>query len=147
MQIINHKFVEFIPEQEDMKDGVIYVSLEYDTAVHNCICGCGEQVVTPISPTDWKVTYNGESISLHPSIGNWDFDCKSHYWIKKGEVIWAENWSEQKIIAGRKIDQQIKSYFYKQNVGENKERLFYRLKEFIIRILKRIRQYFINQKS
>jgi len=85
MQIIDHKFVEFIPEQKEMEDGVIYVSLEYGTAVHNCMCGCGQQVVTPFSPTDWKMTYDGESISLHPSIGNWDFSCRAHYWIRKGE--------------------------------------------------------------
>lgn len=135
MQIIDHKFVEFIPEQKEMEDGVIYVSLEYGTAVHNCMCGCGEQVVTPFSPTDWKITYDGESISLHPSIGNWDFSCRSHYWIRKGKVIWAESWSEQRVRSGREADQEAKSRYYEQKSEEKKERLFHKFIAFLKRLL------------
>jgi hypothetical protein len=134
MKIIDHKFVEFIPEQEDMEDGVIYVSLEYDTAIHNCACGCGQQVVTPLSPTDWKLTYNGESVSLYPSIGNWEFECKSHYWVREGKVVWAEMWSEQRVRSGREADQMAKSHHYEHD--EIKENLFQKIKAFLIRLFK-----------
>lgn len=113
MKIIDHKFIEFIPEQKEMQDGVIYISLEYDTAIHNCVCGCGEQVVTPLSPTDWKLTYNGESVSLYPSIGNWEFICRSHYWIKKGKIVWAEDWSDKRIEANRYLDKKTKEKNFK----------------------------------
>lgn len=136
MKIIDHKFVEFIPEQEDMEGGVIYISLDYDTAIHNCICGCGQQVITPLSPTDWKLVYNGESVSLYPSIGNWEFDCKSHYWIREGKVIWAEMWSEQRVRSGREAGQMAKSYHYQQKYDENKETLFHKLKAFFKRLLR-----------
>jgi hypothetical protein len=43
---IKHKFVEFIPKERE--EGVLYVSIPYATAVHNCFCGCGLKVVTPI---------------------------------------------------------------------------------------------------
>lgn len=135
MKIINHKFVEFIPEQKNMEHGVIYISLDYGTAVHNCFCGCGQQVVTPLSPTDWKLTYNGESITLHPSIGNWEFDCKSHYWIKEGKIIWATMWSEQRIRAGRETNQKMKTHYYEQK--ETKKALLQKLKSFLISMLKR----------
>jgi hypothetical protein len=75
-----HKFVEFFPN--DLEDDVIYVSFTYATVNHKCRCGCGNEVVTPLSPTDWKLTFDGVSITLYPSIGNWNFDCRSHYWIK-----------------------------------------------------------------
>ncbi len=135
MKIIDHKFVEFIPEQKEMEDGVIYISFEYDTAIHNCMCGCGEQVVTPLSPTDWKLTYNGEAVSLFPSIGNWEFDCKSHYWVREGKVIWAEMWSEQRVRSGREADQVAKSHHYEQKNDKNKETLFHKLKALLVRLM------------
>jgi hypothetical protein len=42
--------------------------------------------VTPFSPKDWKLIFYGESVSLYPSIGNWNFPCKSHYWITKNSI-------------------------------------------------------------
>jgi hypothetical protein len=35
----------------------LYVSLEYATAIHACACGCGNEVVTPLSPNGWKLTF------------------------------------------------------------------------------------------
>jgi hypothetical protein len=83
---IEHKFVEFLPDKLD--PGVLYVSMEYATASHKCCCGCGRDVVTPISPTDWQLIFDGRSVSLKPSIGNWSYPCRSHYWIKGNRVEW-----------------------------------------------------------
>jgi Family of unknown function (DUF6527) len=33
-----------------------------------CCCGCGEKVVTPLRPTDWKLIFDGKTISLDPSL-------------------------------------------------------------------------------
>lgn len=107
---LKHEFVEYIPNH--LKDGVIYVSVTFGTVVHKCCCGCGNEVITPLSPTDWKVSFNGESISLYPSIGNWNFDCKSHYWITNNKVEWAKKWSEDKINAGRHQDYLNKRKYY-----------------------------------
>lgn len=96
-----YEFVEFIPETID--EGVLYISLEYATASHKCCCGCGNPVVTPLSPVDWKLVFDG-SVSLYPSIGNWGFNCKSHYWIRNNEVEWAPVWSEKEIDEGRDND-------------------------------------------
>lgn len=93
--VLRHEFVEFIPDQ--LKDGTIYVSIPYATVAHKCCCGCGTEVVTPLSPADWTLIFDGESISLDPSIGNWSFDCKSHYWIRGNRVRWAERWSPERI--------------------------------------------------
>ena len=113
MKMLQHKFVEFIPDQ--LEDGIIYISLAYCTAIHKCVCGCNNEVVTPFSPTDWKMTFDGETISLSPSIGNWSFDCKSHYWIRRNEIIFARKWSDEKIKDGREKDVKLKkTYFFKK---------------------------------
>lgn len=90
-----HEFVHFIPEQ--LTTGVLYVSTDCATAVHLCCCGCGYEVVTPLSPVGWKVVFDGVSVSLYPSIGNWNYECQSHYWIRGGRVIEAGSWSREKV--------------------------------------------------
>jgi Family of unknown function (DUF6527) len=70
-------------------------------------------VVTPFSPTDWKLTFDGETVSLHPSIGNWSFKCRSHYWIRENEVHWAARWTDEDIEAGRQRDRVAKSNYFR----------------------------------
>lgn len=112
MKTIQHKFVEFIPDK--IEDGILYISIEYCTAVHKCVCGCGNEVVTPLSPTDWEVRFDGRTVSLDPSIGNWGFDCKSHYWIKRNEVFHARKWDDWEIEEGREEDKKNKKRFFKK---------------------------------
>ena len=110
--VLKHEFVEFMPS--DPKAGVIYVSMRFGTASHLCCCGCGNKVVTPLRPTDWKLIFDGKSVSLEPSIGNWSFACRSHYWIRNNRVQWAEDWPDEKVQAGRTFDAgRKKSYFGK----------------------------------
>ncbi len=108
--LLTHEFVEYIPD--DLKDGTIYVSMAYATVAHKCCCGCGNEVITPLSPTDWRLIFDGQSISLHPSIGNWNFACQSHYWIKRNKVKWAPRWSQEKINAGRAHDSWAKERYF-----------------------------------
>ena len=99
-----HKFVEYIPDK--MENRTVYVSIRFATAVHKCCCGCGYEVVTPLSPSGWQLSYDGESISLWPSIGNWNFPCKSHYWIKNDSVKWARKWSTKERNEKRSVNYQ-----------------------------------------
>lgn len=110
MKTIQHKFVEFIPEV--LEDDTLYITIKYKTAAHICICGCGNKVITPFSPADWQLIFNGKTVSLKPSIGNWSFDCQSHYWITNNEIIYAEKWSEEKIKKNRKADKRKKKKFF-----------------------------------
>ena len=100
--MLTHEFVEYIPD--DLQVGTVYVSVAYATAAHTCCCGCGNKVITPLSPTDWQLTFDGETISLTPSIGNWSFACRSHYWITRNRVRWASRWTDARIAAGRAHD-------------------------------------------
>ena len=96
---LRNEFVDHIPEQLD--DGVLYVSMRFGTVVHRCACGCGEEVVTPLGPVEWRLTYDGRTVSLEPSIGNWSFPCRSHYWIDEGIVRWARGFSEAEVALVR----------------------------------------------
>ena len=107
---LEHQFVKHIPDE--LEPGVLYVSMDYGTAAHRCCCGCGEEVVTPITPTDWKITFDGETVSLHPSIGNWTLACRSHYVIKRGRVIEAGPWTDKQVEAERRRDRAAKARFY-----------------------------------
>lgn len=108
--ILKHEFVEYIPA--NLMDGTVYVSMNYAVAQHRCCCGCGNKVITPFSPTDWELTFNGESISLDPSIGNWSFPCQSHYWITRNRVRWAGQWSLEEIETARTQDQLAKEEYF-----------------------------------
>jgi hypothetical protein len=107
---IRAEFVDYIPDI--LEDGVIYISIPYATATHKCACGCGQVVVTPIKPTDWSLTWNGETVSLNPSIGNWSLPCQSHYWILENRIVWARKWSPAEIAAGRARDFREKARVY-----------------------------------
>jgi hypothetical protein len=92
--ILQNKFVEYIPGKPEY--GILYVSMEHNTVLHLCPCGCGNKIVTPILPGQWTMTYNGEGITLYPSIGNWSLDCETHYWIRNSKVINIPRWTEKK---------------------------------------------------
>jgi hypothetical protein len=115
MRKLQHRFVDLIPDT--IEDGILYISINYCTAIHNCVCGCGNEVVTPLSPTDWEITFDGKSVSLYPSIGNWNFDCKSHYWIIKNKIRFARKWKTVEIESEKKADLKRKwKYFSKQKI-------------------------------
>ncbi len=89
------KFVNRIPSE--IEEGIIYISTSVNTAVHLCPCGCKTEVITPINPSGWNFTYDGEAISLYPSVGVWGAECKSHYWIKKNHVEWSRTYIKEEI--------------------------------------------------
>jgi hypothetical protein len=101
-QSISHIFVEFIPGE--LQNDVLYISIEYATMSHLCMCGCGNKVVTPLSPAQWKLTFDGKTVSLSPSIGSWNLACRSHYWITENSVMWARKWTDEQIALGRERD-------------------------------------------
>ena len=71
------------------EEGIIYISLRFRTAIHLCACGCGNETVTPINENEWNLIDDENGITLSPSIGNFSFECKSHYWIRNSKVVWA----------------------------------------------------------
>jgi hypothetical protein len=96
------RLVTAIPEQPEA--GVFYVSVEYATTLHLCACGCGQEVVLGISPNDWKVCWDGLTISVSPSVGNWSLPCRSHYVIRHNRIQWAKTCRDEEIARTRAAD-------------------------------------------
>lgn len=103
---IEPEFVDFIPDK--LQDGKLYVCLEHGTVAHRCCCGCGFEVNTPLTPTDWKLSRQGNRVTLHPSIGNSSFPCKSHYWILGNIVKWETKMTPQLTALSRARDKAAK---------------------------------------
>ncbi len=112
MKILKHKFLEVIPDY--LEDDILYISLQYKTVVHKCACGCGKEVITPLTPNDWMLTFDGRTISLYPSIGNWNFECRSHYFITRNKVFFVREWGDWEIDEERKKDANKKKRFFKK---------------------------------
>lgn len=81
----------------EIEDDVLYISIEYDVAKHKCPCGCRDVIVTSLSPARWRLIYDGETVSLKPSIGNWTHKCRSHYYITNDRVEWLGQISDEAI--------------------------------------------------
>lgn len=139
---LTHRFVETIPEL--LEPGILYVSIEFATVMHLCCCGCGNEVVTPLSSAEWKLTFDGETISLYPSIGNWNFSCRSHYWIRCNQIEWAREWTAQEIGEGRKLDRMSQKKRFEVNNPQAERKIFHSRiekadqKSLLVRLVARI---------
>lgn len=112
MNSIRPEFVDFIPAL--LSPGVLYISERYRTASHLCACGCGEKILTPLSPTDWQLISRGRHVSLYPSIGNWNYACRSHYWIRRNKIVWSGRMSATSIARIQERDRLDKARYVEQ---------------------------------
>jgi hypothetical protein len=86
--------VERLPSALD--DNVVYVSEDYEVAALKCACGCGHRVTLLLGDGHTVKEVSG-SADVYPSIGVWDAPCRSHFWLRNGEVDWDEQYSEAEI--------------------------------------------------
>lgn len=83
------EFVEEIPAE--INDGYLYLCLQYNAVIHKCACGCGEIISTPLDKKHgWVMQYDGETVTLSPSVGNGSYKCRSHYFIRGNNIVWLE---------------------------------------------------------
>jgi hypothetical protein len=115
IKTLRPEYVKHVPEA--LSEGVLYISEEFETAGHLCCCGCGEEVFTPLNKAQWTLSKNQQTgtASLCPSIGNWKYACRSHYWIKNNVVIDAGDMSKKAIDAVTKRDQRDRHALVKEN--------------------------------
>jgi hypothetical protein len=127
--------VHFMPTE--LSPGILYFSEEFGMAAHLCACGCGKKVFTPIGPTDWKLTIKDDEPTLYPSIGSWQLECQSHYWIESGKIEWSYAWSEEQIIAGRK-EETLRSEIYYSKLEEKRKKssIFKRFVQWFLKLFK-----------
>jgi hypothetical protein len=97
---------------KDLEPGVLYAAEHYGAAAHLCACGCGSKIRTPLGPTEWTLTETPTGPSLRPSVGNWQKPCKSHYVIQAGGVLWAGQWTDAQVAAGRRHEEQRREEYF-----------------------------------
>lgn len=89
--IVKPVFVETIPaDLADLQAGTLYISMKYNTLVHRCPCGCGGLSEVGLHPATRRLIYDGQSVSIEPSIGVRTLPCRSHYWIRNNRIVWAK---------------------------------------------------------
>lgn len=113
--------VQYMPKE--LKPGVLYVSEEFGAAAHLCACGCGSKIRTPLGPTEWSLEKSDRGPTLHPSVGNWQQVCQSHYLIYRGEIIWADKLTPKQIAAGRRYEEDRRIIYYDALNHQNGGRL------------------------
>ena len=81
----------------DLKTGELVVAREDGeawVAALKCPCGCGDTIELALLPElnpHWALDVSGEEgPSLHPSIWR-KTNCRSHFWVKNGHVIWCQS--------------------------------------------------------
>ncbi|MFA1624304.1 DUF6527 family protein [Rhizobium mongolense] len=97
-----------------MDDGILYISEEFGTAAHNCCCGCGVKIVTPLKAGKWQMRNSNGLVTIHPSIGNWSSACQSHYIIAGNQIRWARGFSEAEIRSNRAHDKRVSAAAHAQ---------------------------------
>ena len=93
------EYCETIPAT--LEPGRLYISDTHNVAVHLCPCGCGCRVAVPFvelgtNPANytgpgsdyWVLTKSPRGVTFSPSFGNWDFVCRSHYFITDNKIQW-----------------------------------------------------------
>lgn len=132
VKVLMPMYVANLPEQ--LQEGVIYICEEFDATAHKCCCGCGEDVYNKLGPAKWQLTKerNG-TVSLYPSIGNWKYACRSHYWIVNNRVIDAGAMSKRAIKAIQKWDRRDRDRVIAQHNAKTRETLWQRVGSAIAR--------------
>jgi hypothetical protein len=111
---VSHQFTNLIPDQ--LEEGVVHISVQYRVAVHLCPCGCRDRVVTPFSPVQWSLLFDGETVSLNPSIAG--VHCNAHYFITGSRVRWVRPLTQREREAASHRDAAAAAAWY-QNASED----------------------------
>jgi hypothetical protein len=88
-----YKYVEDVPDE--LKPDILYIISNdnfYWQVAMLCPCGCKKNLHLNLikgNHPKWRFEIDKKKrISLHPSI-NRTVGCKSHFWVRKGKIIWA----------------------------------------------------------
>ena len=111
-----HRFARAIPDE--LEPATLYVSVDFLTTSHLCACGCGAEVVLPLHPTKWRVSFDGATVTMKPSIGSSSLPCRSHYFITAGEVHWADPMTDEDYGAARARDRRDDDHWYRPKATE-----------------------------
>jgi hypothetical protein len=73
-----------------------HYSRRFEMAALSCACGCGHRVMLNLLDQHQLVIEDGLP-SVTPSILVSDAPCLSHFFIRRGQVEWAQRWSKKTV--------------------------------------------------
>lgn len=73
-----------------------HYSRRFEMAALACACGCGHRVMLNLLDQHQLVIERGLP-SVTPSILVSDAPCLSHFFIRRGQVVWAQPWSKKTV--------------------------------------------------
>jgi hypothetical protein len=68
-----------------MGEAIVYHNEEFELAGLLCACGCGHRI-TLLVPDSHRVWNEDGYATISPSVGVMDAPCKSHFFIRRGNV-------------------------------------------------------------
>ena len=86
--------IEYIPDKLD--PGIVYHNKEFEIAALLCPCGCGHRISLLVPDSHQIYSENG-LVTIEPSISVCDSTCKSHFYIKSGNIKWFHAFSESQV--------------------------------------------------
>ena len=73
-----------------------HYSRRFEMAAVACACGCGHRVMLNLLDQH-QLVIEGGLPTVTPSILVSDAPCLSHFFIRRGQVQWAEQWSKKTV--------------------------------------------------
>lgn len=91
-----------------------HYSRRFEMAALSCACGCGHRVMLNLLDQH-HLLIEGGLPTITPSILVSDAPCLSHFFIRRGRVVWAQQWSQ------KTVDKVMKSQV-RRHVEQDKKR-------------------------
>lgn len=103
----SYQIVERIPKKLD--DGIVYHNIEFELAALLCACGCGHRI-TLLVPDSHQISSKDGLATIRPSIGVFDAECRSHFFVTAGQVEWmsAFNAHQAALVMQQQIARHVK---------------------------------------
>ena len=137
IKVLTPMYVANLPEQ--LEEGVFYICEDFSATAHKCCCGCGEEVYIKLGPAKWQLTKETDgTVSLHPSVGNWKYACRSHYWIENNRVIDAGAMSNRAIKGVLERDRRDRDRVIAQHNAQAPQTLWQRAVAKIVRAFRNL---------
>ena len=130
-------FLSVLPPTSEIKEGLLYVSMEHRTINLRCPCGCGGFTSISLHPTRWSLVFDGSHVSIvgpQGSVGSvWNpqLGCGSHYVIRRNTVIPCRRLGRT-LRQGYFRREQLAMWKYRDSLGVESQRP---------RVLKRVRHW------
>lgn len=73
-----------------------HYSRRFQMAALACPCGCGHRIMLNLLDQH-SLKIEGGRPTVHPSILVADAPCLSHFWLRRGSVSYAQQWSQAEV--------------------------------------------------